>query len=296
VDGRSGDPRYSNQGHLVRDWLEEFGPVVLADKEPTRWPRILLLDSKGYRPKLRARREEPYFYVYGALDGLSQQIVRLGFHRSRVEWLDFLDQLPGQPEVVVADDGLEIALAVRDKWPGVRIWRSHWHLQRQLQVGTYDSLIPPGHRLQAEIEDAFISVERWWAFVAACRSELGDNARLQRWLDAKADVIAAQVADPDFHPKSTGALEQRLRHVDDRIGERRGFENKARTDLLLRLWAVQLNHRAHLEEFIRKVRQHVEVNRGRVRARSRPGGRRAVTGLGHGPGRCRCLRHQKVPE
>lgn len=297
VDRRSGETRYSNQGHLVRDWLEEFGPVVLANKEPTRWPRILLLDSKGYRPKLSVRRSDPYFNIYGALDGLSQQIVRLSFHRSRGEWAGFLDELPGAPEVVVADDAREIALAVQDKWPRTRLWRSHWHLQHcQLHSDHQprDSLIPPGHRLEAEIEGAFTSLERWWAFVAACRSELAGNARLQRWLEAKADAIAGQVADTYFIPKSTGALEQRLRHIDNRIGERRGFENKARTDLLLRLWAVQLNHRAHLEEFIRKVRQHVEAGGGRVRPRSRPGGRHAATGRGHGPGRCRCLHHQRV--
>lgn len=297
VDGRSGEARYSNQGHLVRDWLEEFGPVVLAGKEPTRWPRILLLDSKGYRPKLRSSRDDPYFYVYGAYDGLSQQIVRLSFYRTRGAWVDFLEELPGEPEVVVADDAPEISLAVQYKWPRARFWRCHWHLQHSElhnDAQPSRSVIPAGHRLEAEIDDAFTSVERWWAFVAACRIELAGDVRVQRWLDVKAEAIAGQIADTDFTPKSTGALEQRLRHVDDRIGERRGFEDKARTDLLLRLWAVQLNHRAHLEEFIRKVRQHVEANGGYLHPRSRAGGRRAVTGRGHGPGRCRCLHHQRV--
>lgn len=295
VDRRGGADRYSNQGHLVRDWLEEFGPIVLAGKEPRSWPRILLLDSKGYRPKLRVNRSSPYFYIYGAYDGLSQQIVRLAFYRTRHAWADFLDERPGEPEVVVADDAPEIHAPVVAKWPSVRLWRCHWHLQHsQLHDDAVprDSVIPPGHRLESEIAGAFNSVERWAAFVAACRTELAGNPRVQRWLDIRAEAIAAQIADSDFTPRSTGALEQRLRQVGDRIGERRGFENKARTDLLLRLWAIQLNHRAHVDEFISKVRQHLEANGGHPHPRSRAGGRRAVTGRGHGPGRCRCPHHQ----
>jgi hypothetical protein len=290
VDRRSGDDRTSNQGHLARDWLEEFAPVVLAGKEPRRWPRILVLDCRGYHPRLRPGRPPGSFYVFAAYDGLAHQIVQLGFYPARYGWWHFLDQLPGEPEVVIADDAAEIHHHVTTKWPRARYWHCHWHLQRQLHNDAVprDSVIPPGHRLAAEIDAAFSSPQNWSDFVAACRVELAENARVQRWLDAKADIIAEQIADADFTPRTTGALEQRLRQVGDRIGERRGFANKERTDLLLRLWATHLNHRAHLDEFIRKVRRHLETTGGRPRPHSRPGGRRAATGLGHGEGRCRC--------
>lgn len=110
--------------------------------------------------------------------------------------------------------------------------------------------------------------------------------RLQRWLDANADAVAAQIAQIDFVPKSTGGLEDRLRKIGDRIGERRTFTNKPRTDLLLGLWTLHLNHRAHLDDFTHRIRVYLEANRGRAPKHSRRGGRAAVTGTGHR--RCRC--------
>lgn len=278
-----GEERFSSQGHLTRDWLEEFAPAVLDGKEPTSWPRVLVLDDKGYNPRLGSRRA-PGFRIYGAFDAQRQQLVRLAFYPDGKSWRVFLDELPGQPEVVVADHGNAILGAVRDRWPTVRIWRSHWHLQhRQLtnEAIPRDGLIAPGHRLAQLIEGAFRSEDDWWSFVAQCRAESAELPRLQGWLAIHAQTVAAQVADIDFVPKSTGGLEERLRRVGDRIGERRGFANKDRTDLLLRLWVLHLNHRAHVDEFVHQVRLHLEANGNQVARHSRRGGRSAVTGNGH---------------
>ena len=89
------------------------------------------------------------------------------------------------------------------KWASVRLWRCHWHLQHsQLHDDAVprDSVIPPGHRLEAEIAGAFNSVERCSSFVAASRTEPAGNPRAQRWLDIRAEAIAAQIADSDFTP------------------------------------------------------------------------------------------------
>jgi hypothetical protein len=283
---RDRDP-FSSQGHLARDWLEEFGWIVLDGKEYRAWPRILVVDNKGYRPKLRMPHRGG-FHVYAALDAIGQQLVRLTYYPDRSYWLPFLDQLPGEPEVVVVDGDPAILSAITYKWPKARTWRSHWHIQhRQLtnQAIPREGLIPEGNWLADAIEDAFRSEDNWWAFVAACGSELG-GPRVGRWLDANAAWVAEQIADADFVPKSTGGVEERLRKVGDRIGERRGFANKARTDLLLRLWALHLNHGAHRDEFTRKIRRHLERTGGRPQKHTRPGGRKAMTGNGHR--NCRC--------
>ena len=131
---RDRDP-FSSQGHLARDWLEEFGWIVLDGKEYRAWPRILVLDNKGYRPKLRMPHRGG-FHVYAALDAVRQQVVRLTYYPDRSYWWAFLDQLPGEPEVVVVDSDPAILGAIAFKWPKARIWRSHWHIQhRQLTNG-----------------------------------------------------------------------------------------------------------------------------------------------------------------
>lgn len=127
-----GHERFSSQAHLARDWLEAFGPVVLEGKEARAWPSVLVLDDKGFQAKLRSR-SAISFRVYGGFDPKRQQLVRLAFYRDRTQWLDFLDLLPGQPEVVVADRAPALLDALKYRWPATRVWWSHWHIQhRQL--------------------------------------------------------------------------------------------------------------------------------------------------------------------
>ena len=286
------EERFSNQGHLVQDWLEEFGPIVLDGKLATSWPRIMVLDDKGYVPALSRRGGR--FRICAALDAGSHQLVRMAFYPGYASrnWWDFLSLLPGQPEVVVTDDSRSIGAIVQAMWPDTRIWSSHWHLRRQLanEHAPRRRLIPPGHWLLGALDDAFRCEDNWWSFIDACMTELSDHEALQRWIVVKADLVANQIAESDFLPRSTGGVEDKLRKVDARIGERRGFANKERTDLLLALWTIHLNHRAHLDEFTRKIRVHLESNGGRAPQRSRIGGRRAVTGTGHED----CLCHPRI--
>src|SRR6202035_5890908 len=39
---------FSNQPHLVQDWLEEFGETILEGMEAMSWPRVAVLDEKYF--------------------------------------------------------------------------------------------------------------------------------------------------------------------------------------------------------------------------------------------------------
>ena len=92
------------------------------------------------------------------------------------------------------------------------------------------------------------------------------------WVERYGARIATQVARRDpAGPNSTGPVEQVLREVDRRIGDRVGsFTNRARMSKLLELMALQIGGRADGRQWADRLRERLYLAGGRPADNQRP--------------------------
>ena len=275
---------HSPQPALVEDWVEVFGPVVTGPHRPTAWPRVLVVDELPFN--LSGGPGQPggvaAFTVLAALGYLpdrSRRIWQIRAYpgRSFSDWVDFYAQLPGKPEIIVCDGGLSVAKGIRSTWPAPQtplIWISHYHLAAQLEKA-----LGITHPLRSICGHAMTSLHAFEQFRR--RLTLPRDETALRWMTRHAERIEWQFENAGYfrNPLSTGALETQLTTLKGWLYMRRGsFRNQTRTNRLLELMALQLNHEANVGEYRRTLLAHVQANAGRARTP-----RRAILDpLGHG--------------
>jgi len=137
----------SRQANLAVNYLDAYAAAVLAELHPTRWPRVVVLDTttlftRGFRPtsddpaeartgSLRAGT------ILVALDGERRRptpcLMAVAGAKDAWSWRAFFGRLAGAPAVVVADLDPAIARAVRDTWPGAIVVASRHHVAAQIR-------------------------------------------------------------------------------------------------------------------------------------------------------------------
>jgi hypothetical protein len=266
---------------LVANWVDVFSDVVCAGQLPERWPDTLLIDSKGFRllSGLHAGRG---FHVFAAMGSQAPEpgrwaptpgIWRLepSARKDQAAWEAFFGALKGAPRVIVSDADHALAAAIEsvfgDSAPEHRL--CEWHLGRKLREHLPEELLAePDHPITRALPAAFHTPASWVALLEAIDDErrVGDSLILaRRWLDRYGDRIAAQVATRDpGRPNSTGPVEQVLREIDRRIGDRAGsFTNRARMTKLLALMTLDLAGRADGRQWADCLRERLYLAGGR---------------------------------
>ena len=263
----------SRQNILAARYLDAYGPRVLNRVLPDRWPRLLVLDSKplGIRPYGAV----PWTDWGGALPGGAllaaagrdedegiARAWRVSFagDETHHSWLRFFEELPGDPEWVVADRAKGISKAVEIRWPDATIFDCSWHLSKNLVEAAYrDGIYFPGSPFESLIRAAFHSVAEWESLFGL--SEAKGAANVMTWITDNDGLIRRQIdlrAAFLRRPRSNGAAERAIKTVDGFIGKRRrNFRNAGRLTTVLGLMTANVREVGDPLTYARLVREFI---------------------------------------
>ena len=146
-----------------------------------------------------------------------------------------------------------------------------WHLGRKLRYHLPDELLANrSHPITRALPNAFHSPQAWSELEYAIREEHagGPQAALAvttKWLETYGPIAKAQTATRNpFGINSTGPVEQTLREIDRRIGDRIGsFTNRARLTKLLNLMTLDLLGKADGRDWADRLRERLYLAGGR---------------------------------
>jgi hypothetical protein len=280
---RHPDDGRSAHGQLVADWVELFAPVIFASERPSRWPtKALLLDEQIFRVRSPDRRCGGYecFTILAAYgyEQKEQSIWRLEAHPPAREphaatsavtaevWAGFLRSLPGCPERIVCDRGTALLAGVRRVWPQLEPYICEWHLMRHPAQLLHECGLDEAEQLVDALGQALHSKESFERFASLAADVR--RRELDRWLSRERRFIEHQLerklSEPVGLPHSVGALEERLRVIEQRLAWRAGrMTNQARLNRLLMLFQLELNGKADRSTWTRAIRDFLLANGGR---------------------------------
>jgi hypothetical protein len=171
----AGRSYYSRQNALAADYVDRYGPTIVAATRPSRWPRFLILDSVPLNMRMRDAEAVglPFDTEGGAVLAAagtddSQRPAKawhacLAGNETGESWFDLLDSIPTDtaPEWVVADDATAIRNAVMEKWPDAVFYPCIYHLRERGKLAAtadglnYDRAVGPA------LETCFRSTDDW---------------------------------------------------------------------------------------------------------------------------------------
>jgi hypothetical protein len=274
--------RRRNEGQLVANWVDVCGRFICAGQLPERWPHTIAVASQNFRIKSGANRGRG-FHVLAAVGreqgepGSWAPTPRLW----RVEpfagkdlgaWEAFFRALDGAPEVIISDADNALTLAIQNVFgEQVEHRLCEWHLGRKLREHLPPELLQDGrHPIVCTLPEAFRSPENWRRLERAIDTEHteGQHGPLPlavRWMQTYGQRAKTQIATR--HPNginSTGPVEQALRELERRIGNRVGsFTNRARLAKRLDLITLDMTGKADSREWADQLREHLYLAGGR---------------------------------
>jgi len=256
---------------LVANWVDVCSEFVCAGELAEGWPHTVAVDSQNFRVNSGPHAGRG-FHVLAAV-GRDQgepgrwapmpRVWRLEpyAHKDQAAWEAFFGAVDGAPRVIVsdADNALRLAIhgAFGDSSPEHR--QCEWHLGRKLRQHLQTRSSPtPGTRSPARRLDQAIRAEH-------ASGEHGPLTLAVNWMDTYGRVAEAQTATRDpFGINSTGPVEQTLREIDRRIGDRVGsFTNRTRLAKLLDLMTLDLLGKADSREWADRLRERLYLAGGR---------------------------------
>jgi hypothetical protein len=248
---------------------------------------VLLIDSKNFRV-ISGEHAGRGFHVLAAMgtevaaSGRWAPVPKLWrlepfARKDQAAWEAFFGAFEGAPRVIVSDADNALACAIRSVFgaAGVEHRLCEWHLGRKLREHLPDKVLDDrAHPITRALPAAFHTPDGWGELLAAIDDEHASGRSLTlalHWLGRYGDRIAAQVATRDpGGPNSSGPVEQVLREVDRRIGDRVGsFTNRARMAKLLALMTLDLTGRADGRHWADRLRERLYLAGGRP-ANQRP--------------------------
>ena len=244
-------------GQTVADWLERYGPAIIAHYPLPTQVETIVLDSTWYR-KMNTWTgvTDDLFCVlgaYGYTSGGDGQV--LGFWpnatRNQRDWEKFLRTLP-KPRSVVADGERAIINAVKKVWPGVPFHRCEHHLYATVRKLRPAKSNPARATLGKALGDAFQSRKGWTAFKRAVTRS--GHQPLVAWVAANDAMVTAQLVQrPNIPPHyGNSSIEQKLGLVRERIDSRAWtFRNRHRLSLLLSVMRLQMNRQYNSAHWLR---------------------------------------------
>jgi hypothetical protein len=272
----------ANEGQLVANWVDVCSEFICAGQLPERWPGTIAVDSQNFRIVSGPNRGRG-FHVLAAV-GRDQgepgkwapvpRVLRLEpfARKDLMAWRTFFGALEGTPRVIVSDADNALALAVESMFgDAVEHRQCEWHLGRKLRQHLPDEILADRrHPITLALPDAFHSLKAWDRLDSAIRAEHthGEHRPLGlavKWLDSYGQIARAQI--PSREPNglnSTGPVEQTLREIDRRMGNRVGsFTNRHRLAKLLNLMTLDLLGKADAREWADRLKEQLYLAGGR---------------------------------
>ena len=298
VEGKGGNvlPAANRHPQLVSDWVEVFAPMIWSAYAPTVWPMAVAIDEREFRyGRVGMPRGDKAFSVLAVVGYDAAQpapgrayvaAIEAVPHADTQAWTALLGGLEGRPGWVVGDGGVPLraaasvwASSAEDRGtdlavnlgedPGLRTWRCEWHLARNL------SRALPGEverdrtdRIHKLIAEAVRSAAGWQKLCDELSKRSRRDPSYQGALNALLnirDVVLAQDGQQPQGPRSTGAVEEFFRQLDNTIGDRASrLTNKTRTDALLKLIAARRNGWLDESAWAELIREHLARTQGRA--------------------------------
>jgi hypothetical protein len=278
----------ANEGQLVANWVDVCAEFLCAGELPERWPDTIAIDSQNFRVRhgpnswrgfhvlaaIGRDRGDPGMWAPAPLLWRAQPFA----HKDQAAWEAFFAALSGAPRVIVSDADNALALAIRTVFSDrVEHRQCEWHLGRKLREHLPEEILAdPRHQITRALQDAFHSDRGWRTLVVSIRDEheTGEHRPLAlavKWIETYGRIAEAQIATRDPHGiNSTGPVEQALREIDRRIGDRIGsFTNRARLSKLLDLMTLDMRGQADGREWADRLRERLYLAGGRP-ANQRP--------------------------
>jgi hypothetical protein len=165
------------------------------------------------------------------------------------------------------DNGDDVAISLGED-PGLR-WRCEWHLARNVSQALPSQVTKDrSDRIHKLIPDAVRSRAGWQELcdelTKRARRDAGYRGALNALLNMR-DVVTAQDGLEVHGPRSTGAVEEFFRQLENTIGDRASrLTNKARTDALLKLIASRRNGWLDESAWAELIRDHLTRAHGRA--------------------------------
>jgi hypothetical protein len=272
----------ANEGQLVANWVDVCSEFICAGELPDRWPPTIAVDSQNFRIISGPHTGEG-FHILAAV-GRDQGEPRKWApipkawriepfaRKDQAAWETFFGALQGAPRVIVSDADGAIARAIEETFGDQTEHRQcEWHLGRKLRQHLPDELLADArHPITRALPGAFHSLEAWDRLDQAIRAEHegGEHRPLTlavNWMDTYGQTARAQIPSRDPNGlNSTGPVEQVLREVDRRIGDRVGsFTNRARLSKLLDLMTLDLLGKADGRHWADRLRERLYLAGGR---------------------------------
>lgn len=279
---------------LISDWVEVFAPMIWSTYAPTAWPSVVAIDEIEFRyGRVGKPRGDKAFSVLAAV-GYDQfpgrpyvaAIEAVG-SADLPAWTTLLDSLEGRPGWVVGDGGGPLRAAATAWAPdpgsddlsdlevnlgeqrGLQPWRCEWHLARNvsqaLPAEVTRDRADPIHQL---VSAATQSLAGWQRLCNELNRRTRKDGTCQGALNAMLSirpVVAAQDGIDPWGPRSTGAVEEFFRQLENTIGDRASrMTNKTRTDALLKLIAARRNGWVEETAWAELIRDHLARSHGRA--------------------------------
>jgi hypothetical protein len=250
----------ANEGQLVANWVDVCSELVCDGQLPERWPHTIVIDSQNFRVKSGPHTGRG-FHVLAAVGrdpgepgkwAPPPRVLRLEPFacKDQAAWEAFFGALVGAPKVIVSDADHALALAIQGVFGDTEVEhrQCEWHLGRKLREHLPDALLAnTDHPVTRALPDAFHTPQGWQTLRQAIEVEhrVGEHAPLPlviKWMDSYGPIAEAQIATRDPRGiNSNGPVEQVLRDIDRRIGDRVGsLTNRQRLAKLLGLMSLDL--------------------------------------------------------
>lgn len=272
----------ANEGQLVANWVDVCSELICAGQLPERWPHTIAVDSQNFRVNSGPNKGRG-FHVLAAVGreeaepGKWAPVPRVwrlepSARKDLTAWAAFFSALEGAPKVIVSDADNALALTIRNLFGDeVEHRQCEWHLGRKLRQHLPDEILADrSHPISRALLDAFHSLEAWDRLENAIRAEhtQGEHRPLGlaiKWLDSYGQIARAQIPTRDPNGlNSTGPVEQVLREIDRRIGDRVGsFTNRHRLAKLLNLMTLDLLGKADGRDWADRLRERLHLAGGR---------------------------------
>ncbi len=263
-------------GTLVSDWVEVYAEVLWAAqvRDRGRWPDEVLL---AVLPLTTAGGVALAFSIFLAAtyrpDGQLQVIaIRSGTGTGARDWGWFLREVArdrkGRPALIVGDGSSGLARAVAQVWPRRATRPAVWVDEHRMRAEAQEICRSHGlnrreDRLWRALLRAWRSPDDWRDFeIEARRYRLPD---LDRWLERARAVMAVQFPMRTRSARrSRAGVEAVLTDLERWIGPRRTtFGNRARTDRLLLLMALNASGQARENAWTQLICAWLEHGNGR---------------------------------